>query len=363
MATIGIIGANGQVGTEVCLFLSQVQNVNVIPICRTELGSAFLRKCGLECRHGSVESSEQAGHLLEDCDLVADFSLVKGRASQIRNTVTKMVRNALTYSAPGAKYVYISTIMAFGMSDHDQVFHKRFLSSTVYGSTKRYGERLSYRLGRRMGREVYMLRLGQVHGELQEVSRSIMSSLKSGTAYIPPGPSWTVFVFSIAEALVNILNGKERPGFYTVVSVPSWSWRDIHEYYCRQKGVKADIVSENTLRRTKWYMIFPSAAQRKLISSLLKLLIRYREIIAGYLLFAMPRIEGRIISLYSLFTAKTQITKIKSQGYYRPYDHLFKGKVPGRRLGSLSDSRITMDAPLTKVRSTIRSVCFFEYNN
>ncbi len=208
-----------------------------------------------------------------------------------------------------------------------------------------------------------MLRLGQVHGELQEVSRSIMSSLKSGTAYIPPGPSWTVFVFSIAEALVNILNGKERPGFYTVVSVPSWSWRDIHEYYCRQKGVKADIVSENTLRRTKWYMIFPSAAQRKLISSLLKLLIRYREIIAGYLLFAMPRIEGRIISLYSLFTAKTQITKIKSQGYYRPYDHLFKGKVPGRRLGSLSDSRITMDAPLTKVRSTIRSVCFFEYNN
>jgi hypothetical protein len=108
-------------------------------------------------------------------------------------------------------------------------------------------------------------------------------------------------------------------------------------------------------------MIFSNPAQRKFISSLLKLLIQYREIIGGYLLFAMPRIEMRIISLYSLFTAKTQITKIKSEGYYRPYDRSFKGKVPGRRLRSLSDSRITMEDPLTKVRSTIRRACFFEY--
>ena len=36
MTTIGVIGANGQVGAEVCLFLSEMEGIEVVPICRTE---------------------------------------------------------------------------------------------------------------------------------------------------------------------------------------------------------------------------------------------------------------------------------------------------------------------------------------
>ena len=50
MKKIGIIGANGQVGTEVCIHLSEIDNFEVIPICRSNSSTAFLRKIGLNCK-------------------------------------------------------------------------------------------------------------------------------------------------------------------------------------------------------------------------------------------------------------------------------------------------------------------------
>src|SRR5712691_12660779 len=74
---IGIIGANGMVGREVALFLA-LMGGEVVPICRSRLAGAFLERCGLTCRYGSVAFRDEAVTLLEDCDLVADFSLPRG---------------------------------------------------------------------------------------------------------------------------------------------------------------------------------------------------------------------------------------------------------------------------------------------
>ena len=77
MHTIAVIGANGQVGSEVCLFLSLYGDIKVFPISRTRLGSAFLRICGLSCRHGSVADTVYAPALLEGCDVVVDCWICK----------------------------------------------------------------------------------------------------------------------------------------------------------------------------------------------------------------------------------------------------------------------------------------------
>jgi len=68
--TIGIIGANGQVGSELSITLSKMVNINVIPICRTRFASFFLRNKGIDCRHGSLENPEEAKELLKDCNLI-----------------------------------------------------------------------------------------------------------------------------------------------------------------------------------------------------------------------------------------------------------------------------------------------------
>ena len=64
MPAIAVVGANGQVGTEVCLCLAQMKEVRLIPIVRTKLSAAFLEQCGLECQVGSMQDVEEAKRLL-----------------------------------------------------------------------------------------------------------------------------------------------------------------------------------------------------------------------------------------------------------------------------------------------------------
>ena len=92
--TIAVIGANGQVGSEVCLFLSEMDGIEVVPICRSELGAAPLRSWGLESRFGALTGSEEARRLLAGCHLVADFTLPRGDPGQMRAAATQVQFNS-----------------------------------------------------------------------------------------------------------------------------------------------------------------------------------------------------------------------------------------------------------------------------
>ncbi len=358
MQTIGVIGANGQVGSEVCLYLSQMDDVIVVPICRTEYGSAFLRRCGLVCRHGSLNRPEEAMALLGGCDVVADFSLPKGLVSEVRAEVKHILTNSIEAAPPHARFVCISSTMAFGMSLHSsqRAYRHYVISRSVYSATKRFGERLAIRLGRKAGREIYILRLGQVHGELQSVSRSFTRELRDEMAYVPEGLSDTVFAFTIAEALRNIAAGKETPGMYTLVSVPQWTWREIHEFYARGLGIqpqilelKADNVTGPSFSIKNLYSI-----TRYALRISIDFVTRNRELFMAHLLYAFPRLEQRAKTLNLIRNASKEISQGIRQNRYTPFDPLI-GKLPGQRLRSLSDSRITMMPFACKVQLVVEN--------
>ena len=137
MITIGIIGSNGQVGTETCLYLSLMDNVEVIPISRTEFGAAFLNSCGIKCRIGNISNPEEAKLLLKDCDLIADFTYLKGLPSEIKESTKRIITNAIKYSSPDAKFVYVSSMMAYGMGKDNVAFKNYLFARSVYGAMKR----------------------------------------------------------------------------------------------------------------------------------------------------------------------------------------------------------------------------------
>lgn len=354
MPTIGIIGANGQVGSEVCLYLSQMDKVKVIAICRTEYGSAFLRRCGLNCRHGSLSQPEEAKRLLAGCDLVADFSLPKGLPSQVRSSVKMILINSIQAAPPQARFVYISSTMAFGMSlrGNQRAYRHYMVSRSVYGATKRFGERLAIRLGRKFGRKVYVLRLGQVHGELQSVSRSLIRQMRDEAAYVPRALSDTVFAFTIAEALRNIAMGKEKSGRYTLVSSPEWSWREIHEFYARRCGIQPQILEVETRNGTRPVL---SDIARNILRICIGFLNRNRELFMAHILYALPRLELRAKALNLIRNASNGITQGVSQSRYAPYDPII-GKIPGQRLSFLSDSRTAMMPFVCKIRQVIDDI-------
>lgn len=358
MTTIGIIGANGQVGTEVCLFLSQMDDVRVVPICRTDRAVSYLERYGLNPRKGAIDDSEATTHLLEDCDLVADFTLVQGKLSDQREIICKIVRNAIQKAPTGARYVYVSTMMAIGISSSpNQSLRVSRLAKTIYGQAKRYGERMAFRFGRKIGREIYVLRLGQVHGELQVVSRNMLQEFQDTPAYIPEGPSFSVFAHTISEALANIALGREDSGRYTLVSVPEWSWEELFEYYARKLGKRPVVRFLPTNPAKECFLrAIPRFIKRWTVQPLVAFAVRHREVITGYLLSWSPRVEARIYALYSCKRAATEISDFVSQEekrHYKPFQARL-GRLPGERLRSLSDSRNTMETTLPKVQALIR---------
>jgi nucleoside-diphosphate-sugar epimerase len=173
MKKIAIIGANGQVGTEVCIYLSGVDNFEVIPICRSDSSAVFLRKLGLNCNISDMEDPVQAKETLKDIDIVVDLSYPKGTARRVREITRKIISNVLRFSPPDSSFIYMSSIVAFGVHSSSPWVRRHVFSHTPYGALKRYGERVTRLLGLLNRKKIYILRLGQVHGEMQSVGRKI----------------------------------------------------------------------------------------------------------------------------------------------------------------------------------------------
>jgi nucleoside-diphosphate-sugar epimerase len=343
MSTIAVVGASGQIGTELCIALMSIPNVRVIAICRSRLASALLERCGVECRIGSVSRPDSASELLAGIDTVFDLSFPHGSESESRAANLAIVSSVVEAAPPGASYVYASSYMALGVAwaaHRGERFAYHTISQTAYGAKKRLMERAALAAGRRRARDVYVLRLGQVHGEIQAVSRRVLATIGNRPTAVPAGPSNTVFVCTIAEGLVGIAQGRERPGTYMVTSDPQWTWRELHEYFVEKAGVTSVIVEEPAV---------DAGAVGTARSLALACLVRRRELITGYLLPPFPDLERRARAWHNVRAASADIASLSSPSY-RPYAYRNVGDAPGPRLRTPSDSRTNVRAYADRVR-------------
>jgi dTDP-4-dehydrorhamnose reductase len=347
LVTIGIIGASGQVGTEVCLFLKTYSDVRVVAIVRAPISGAILHRCGIEVRIGTFATPEESTRLVGDCDVIVDFSVPSGdEVVQICAHYAKYITAALQCSPSRARYVFISTINAFGMGDHFNAAKNYRIPHSIYAYTKRYGERQALRLGKRERRQVFVFRLGHVHGLLQRVSHETVELLAAGHTEFeyPDTPSYTIFCHTIAEAIVGVAAGNETPdSIYTLVSEPAWSWKEVLEYYAPpERSLKIRL---RRARQTQWWKRIADELQ----GTILRLAYKYRETARANLLRRFPRLESRTRAKFYQRRARQQIGEWHDRFIYRaPLVH--EGIFPGKRLATVSDSRITMGAKTAQVR-------------
>jgi dTDP-4-dehydrorhamnose reductase len=341
MKRIGIIGANGQVGTEVCLLLRMMDEFEPVPICRTEIAGAFLRRCGFNPRLGRVDNPDHAPTLLGNLDVIADFSLPSGASSGVRAAMRSVIPNIARHAPAGIPMVYLSSITAFGIPDFHSPLREYLFSRNNYGACKRYAEGLVRKHGAETRRDIYILRVGVVHGELQAVTRKCLRDVRlagSTPTYIPDCESFTVFAFSIAEAIAGIARGREEPGSYTMLSNPGWSWQDVHKWYCSRAGVDGNVVllgpdadAPPSLSSAAGTALGPAKRAGRVV----------KDIVAGYLGAALPSVESKLRGVYHRNGAAAEIGAGRRTSQYRPYGNNHS-VFPGRRPVSISDSRVTM---------------------
>lgn len=234
---VAIIGANGQVGSEVCLYLRD-SKMDLVPISRNRLGSCFLRYSGFRCRHGLLTHEAQAKNLLGDCNVVANFALSPGRSKEDRLNNQNIIENSIRKSPPGARIIYFSSMTVYGDLDPGTPLSFR----SAYGREKLHGENFARKIAKSENKLLYVFRLGHVCGDLQNITLEIRKEIEGGLVCLPDDKklSNTVYTATIADAISRVAAGKLNPGTYDLISNPQWTWRQVYELESEmlQKPVK-----------------------------------------------------------------------------------------------------------------------------
>jgi nucleoside-diphosphate-sugar epimerase len=228
MTKVAILGANGQVGAELCLLLRDRSDIDLVPICRNRSGSAFLRWQGISCRHGRPADPKRAAALFGDCDVIVNSSLATGTPSEIRNNEDGIIHNMFAYSKAGTKIIHFSTQSVYGDPDPRRIIRWR----NPYGRVKIESERQVRKAQRRFGKDAFILRLGHVCGRLQEISNTIREEIRSDCVVLPDKDcsSNTVYTVAIIDAVDRIIQGQTPAGTYDCMNSPAWTWRQVYEF-------------------------------------------------------------------------------------------------------------------------------------
>lgn len=345
---VAILGANGQVGSELCLFLARFPGIVPIAITRSAGSASFLRLCGIECRYGSIDSPESAACLLDGCDTVIDLILPSGGTSAIKVAMRRIIESIMIGCPAVTDYVYMSTMSVHRLAP-EQASYRR------YARVKLYGESCVMKLAKAHGKKAHVLRLAQVHGVLQAVGRKIRKEMRTGRVSVPAGPSNTVFVYTIAEAVDLLLKGKATPGCYTLTSNPEWTWSDIHRYYCRQLGIESEIVTHPAPVQPHWRHLL-DAFTSPLKTSARGVLYSYRDLIDDVLASIRSGSGDSIRAWNAKKRVRAEVRQSPDHSPWSPYPEEYRA--PGQRLPGLGDSRMTMEEPEKALRDQIAALAF-----
>ena len=306
MTKIGVIGANGQVGAELCLMLAQRSDVDLVAICRTHSGSAFLRWQGIACRHGRTADPNDVARLIGDCDVIVNSSLAGGSPANIRRTEDCIVRNLFTYSKPGATIIHFSTQSVYGDPRPNRLYRRR----NPYGRAKLATEHRVRAEQRRSRKSAYILRLGHVCGTMQEISNTIRDSIRASAVVLPSQDcsSNTVYTAAIVGAILQIAAGRAKPGSYDLMSSPPWTWREVYEYEARicRVALTPQIAAESAPVPRRAAVLSPVKRLAASIASSEPM----RELASKLLAYAPNRVNARAMGWWYLKRARSQIAAL-----------------------------------------------------
>lgn len=243
---IGIVGANSQVGTELC-FLLDAKDEDVVPITRNELGAAVFDYHGFETRIGDVANTEDAKRVLNNLDMVVVsafapyFSRGELSPKQARTSNEALVENSVTQSHDDAIVIYFSSLAAFGST-------VRNTDWWWYTREKRHIERNLFAADGDTQR-TYAFRLGHVFGPHQGITKDLKSDLDNKQEIHlnvdPERPSNAVHTVTIADAILTAAQKLPDSDTYTIVNSPNWSWRKVLEFYSSDEGELVFHKSDN----------------------------------------------------------------------------------------------------------------------
>ena len=239
MTKVAVLGANGQVGAELCLLLARTPGIELVPVCRHRSGSAFLRWKGIACRHGRITDPSDAPRLIGDCDVIVNSALGRGSPREMRQTENAIIHMIFACSKASAMVIHFSTQSVYG----DAAPSRSIRWQTLYGRAKLATERQVRRSARQSGKRAFIFRLGHVCGPLQQISINIRDEILRHEVSLPlrDTASNTVYTATIRDAILRVTSDAVPSDTYDLMNQPQWTWTQVYEFEAAQAGATLSI--------------------------------------------------------------------------------------------------------------------------
>lgn len=330
---IVILGANGQVGTEVCLYLSMQPDVQISGMVRAQYGAILLELAGIPWTVLDYHKiSPASAEVLSHADAVVDCTFPAGQQQQLIPLIEQNTRAVMQVMKKGATYIHSSSISAFGMPNNSPALKNYRIARTSYAKVKRMAEKRITNLGKKHSINTCHLRLGQVHGVLQSVTRQLKSMIQRGgfTAIGDPDVLCNVaFAHSVAEAYKQAALGKIADGqIQTVVANPQWTLSQLYATYQHLSSHDFKVKYKTTQVASK---------RTSLVNRAVRLATPFRSILESQVLPLFPRLAPRLKGEYRIQSVLRDRTQPAAFNEFAPVFNLV-GPVPG---AIVTDTRST----------------------
>lgn len=232
---IAIVGANGQVGTELCFILKE-RGHYVRPIIRNKLAQSFLKHHGFDCHIQDITDEEDAIKAFKGIDIIIISTYVidvAGPSHRSRKINNKIIYNCLKYSSTHTAIIYFSSIRA--LSWKVDPITSRFKPRPPYDKDKKSGERVLLKNCSRYKKKGFALRLGHVVGLNQAKTKKFRNQLV-GKKHVyfqvdPDKPSNVLHCVTLADGIIKLIKFNLPSGIFSIVNSPQWTWKELFDYY------------------------------------------------------------------------------------------------------------------------------------
>ncbi|MDB5223201.1 MAG: hypothetical protein JWN83_1868 [Chitinophagaceae bacterium] len=325
---IAIIGASSQVGSSLALYFKQ--NTDVVPVCfiRSTYSVVFFETSEIEYR--IINRDEWLKTDFADIDAVVDCTYPSGQLYEIERLVKTQLQSLFKILPPQIIFIYLSTIMAFGMPDKFKYVKYFFIPRSTYAYLKRRAEVTVRRLSQQYKISGYNFRLGQVHGFLQSVNASYREKFSMNkTIFIDGHPTDLtniIFISNLAQAIIVAAKKNISPGTYSLVNKPQWTLSQLYKYYQEYYSLQNDILFTNYVKRS---------LKQRLSGLIISNLKNYRSLLETFFLIRNEKLYAKIKGRYRFLEVKRSITMQKRKVYT---DFHILGKNPGKIIDDLQYS-------------------------
>ena len=287
------------------------------------------RQLGLQCNTLDLEAVSQKGKSLSDFDVVVDFTYPTGNSAEALARIQLHIDRLGENVSNGAKVVFMSSLMAFGMPLNSQQLANYYYPRTTYAAIKRTSERILAKAAIKHHFVPYAIRLGEVHGWLQAVSagmRQHMAARQIVARNKPTDLSICVFASSVAAAICRIAEDKVDPGMVSLVSSPQWSLQELYQFYQQEATIPCDVRFMGRSSEMNKYPV---------LNSLMAFSSRYRQFIEVAVLMRSRTLSTLAKGLYRRSGVSAIPAGCLPNAIVK--EHVF-GSVPGRTIPDIRSS-------------------------